>query len=114
MKKKKDEYITYFTPEYIYIPFDNQDLLSFNNNMEVYNNSYLGKRKIDTVITNSEKVSKTLLKKYETKEQKDLVPNDIENVKITNIRKPLVTIADGTLKHDSLKLGLEIMNTLTK
>ena len=76
--------------------------------------SYLGNRKVDTVITNSEKVSKTLLKKYETQEQKDLVLNDIENIKISNIRKPLVTIADGTLKHDSLKLGLEIMNILAK
>ena len=77
-------------------------------------NSYLGNRKIDVVITNSAKVSKTLLKKYETREQKDLILNDPENINITNIRKPLVTIADGTLKHDSLKLGLEILNTLAK
>ena len=77
-------------------------------------NSYLGKKKIDTVITNSSKISKTIQKKYETQEQKDLVINDAENISITNIRKPLVTMADGTLKHDSLKLGLEIMNSLTK
>jgi uncharacterized cofD-like protein len=77
--------------------------------------SYLGKKKIDTIITNSEKVSKTLLKKYETEEQKDLVINDSENISINNIRKPLVTLAsDGTLKHDSVKLGLEIMNLLAK
>lgn len=77
-------------------------------------NSYLGKKKIDTVITNSSKISKAVQKKYETQEQKDLVINDAENIGITNIRKPLVTMADGTLKHDSLKLGLEIMNSLTK
>lgn len=76
--------------------------------------SYLGKKKIDAVITNSEEVSKTLLKKYETQEQKDLVINDAKNIKITNIQKPLVTLADGTLKHDSVKLGLEIMNLLEK
>lgn len=78
-------------------------------------NSYLGEKKIDTIITNSEKISKTLLKKYETEEQKDLVINDPENININNIRKPLVSLADdGTLKHDSVKLGLEIMNLLTK
>ena len=78
-------------------------------------NSYLGKRKIDTVITNNKKISRTLLKKYETEEQKDLVINDSDNINITNIKKPLVTLAeDGTLKHDSVKLGLEIMNLLTK
>ena len=78
-------------------------------------NSYLGKKKIDAVITNSKKISASLLKKYETEEQKDLVINDPENIDITNIRKPLVALAeDGTLKHDSVKLGLEIMNLLTK
>ena len=77
-------------------------------------NSYLGKRKIDAVITNNEKISKRVLKKYETQEQKDLIINDSENISISNIRKPLVTMEDGTLKHDSVKLGLEIMNILTK
>ena len=77
-------------------------------------NSYLGNKKIDTVITNKEKVSDRLLKKYETEEQKDLVINDKENINITNIQKPLVTNSDGTLKHDSVKLGLEIMYLLTK
>lgn len=77
-------------------------------------NSYLGNKKIDAVITNSEKVSKRILKKYETEEQKDLVINDYDNIKISNIQKPLVTMEDGTLKHDSVKLGLEIMNILTK
>ncbi len=77
-------------------------------------NSYLGDRKIDAVITNNSKINKRVLKKYETEEQKDLVLNDEKNINITNIQKPLVTLADGTLKHDSLKLGLEIMNLLTK
>ena len=34
--------------------------------------SYLGKRKIDIVMTNSEKISKKIQRKYETMEQKDL------------------------------------------
>ena len=77
-------------------------------------NSYLGKKKIDAVITNSEKISKRVLRKYETEEQKDLVLCDEENIDIEVVQKPLVTMADGTLKHDSVKLGLEIMNILTK
>lgn len=78
-------------------------------------NSYLGKRKIDVVITNNKKVDKKLLKKYETKEQKSLVEVDSENIKIENINKPLVKLdVDNTLKHDTIKLGLEIMNVLAK
>ncbi len=77
-------------------------------------NSYLGKRKIDTVITNSEKIRKRIQKKYETLEQKDLIVVDDKNISIENVKKPLVTMTDGTLKHDSVKLGLEIMNILTK
>ena len=76
-------------------------------------NSYLGKKKIDTVITNSERFSKRIQKKYETLEQKDLVEVDDKNIKINNVKKPLVKIADGVIRHDSVKLGLEIMNILT-
>lgn len=76
-------------------------------------NSYLGKKKIDTVITNSERISKRIQKKYETLEQKDLVEVDDKNIKINNVKKPLVKIADGVIRHDSVKLGLEIMNILT-
>ena len=77
-------------------------------------NSYLGKRKIDTVITNNEKISKKIQRKYETMEQKDLVEIDDKNIKITNVKKPLVKIEDDMIRHDSVKLGLEIMNILTK
>jgi uncharacterized cofD-like protein len=77
-------------------------------------NSYLGKKKISTVITNNAKINKRVLRKYETEEQKDLVLCDEENLNIEVVQKPLVTMADGTLKHDSVKLGLEIMNILTK
>src|SRR5574344_2124211 len=77
-------------------------------------NSYLGKRKIDTVITNSEKVSKSVQKLYETLEQKDLVIVDKENITIQNINKPLIKIENNFIRHDSVKLGLEIMNLLTK
>jgi uncharacterized cofD-like protein len=75
-------------------------------------NTYLGKKKIDTVITNSDVVSKTIQKKYETLEQKDLVEVDDDNININNVKRPLLKIEDGMIRHDSLKLGLEIMNIL--
>ncbi len=78
-------------------------------------NSYLGKRKIDSVIVNNQKISKTFLKKYQTLEQKDPVILDKENIKTTIISKPLLVVAeDNTLKHDNIKLGLELLNYLIK
>lgn len=77
-------------------------------------NSYLGKRKIDIVITNSEKVSKKIQRKYETLEQKDLVKIDDKNIDIVNIKKPFIKIENDVIRHDSIKLGLEIMNILIK
>ena len=76
--------------------------------------SYLGKRKIDIVMTNSEKISKKIQKKYETMEQKDLVKVDDKNIKIEHIKRPFVKIEDNVIRHDSIKVGLEIMNILIK
>ncbi len=74
--------------------------------------SYLGKRKVDTVITNKSKLSAKLVKKYMTLEQKDLVKVDKENIKITNISKPLTKLDGEIIRHDAIKIGLEIMNIL--
>ena len=40
--KKTQEYITYLTPEFIYVPFDDERLLNISKTRKVYNNSYLG------------------------------------------------------------------------
>lgn len=77
-------------------------------------NSYLGKRKIDTVITNSEEISTETQKIYETTEQKDLVIIDDENIEIENVSKPLIRVENNVIRHDNLKLGLEILNILSK
>lgn len=77
-------------------------------------NSYLGEKKIDVVVTNNEKISKSVQKIYETKEQKDLVVIDRNNISCTHISKPLVKIENDVIRHDNMKLGLEIMNILTK
>ena len=42
MEKQVQEYITYLTPEYIYIPYDNEMLLTLNKNKLVYHNMSLG------------------------------------------------------------------------
>ena len=42
--KKVNEYITFLSPEFIFVPFDKQELLSLNRNGKVFNNSFLGKR----------------------------------------------------------------------
>lgn len=89
------------------------DGFSVSDHIKLLNN-YLGKRKIDTVITNNEKISKTIQKKYETLEQKDLVKIDDKNIDIENVKKPLIKIEDEMIRHDSVKLALEIMNILTK
>lgn len=77
-------------------------------------NSYLGEKKIDVVVTNNEKISKNVQKIYETKEQKDLVVIDRNNISCTHVSKPLVKIENDVIRHDNMKLGLEIMNILTK
>jgi len=45
MNKKVQEYITYLSPEFIYIPFDDIELLQIKKNKLVYNNLYLGNTK---------------------------------------------------------------------
>lgn len=77
-------------------------------------NSYLGEKKIDTVITNSDKVSKSIIKKYRTLEQKDLVETDSKKIKAKLVEKPLLKMEGEYLRHDAVKIGLELMNILIK
>lgn len=76
---------------------------------------YLGKDSIDVVIASNTKISEKLLKKYETEEQKDSVRIDYENMKDKKcqiIESDLLTTADGTIKHNSLKLSSIIFSYL--
>lgn len=77
-------------------------------------NSYLGNKKIDVVITNNEEISRETQMIYETTEQKDLVIVDDENIKIENVSKPLIRVENNVIRHDNLKLALEIINILSK
>ena len=42
--QKIQEYLTFLSPEFIYVPFDKQELLSLPKSMEVFNNSLLGEK----------------------------------------------------------------------
>ena len=42
MSKEIQKYITYLSPEFIYVPFDRMDLLHIKRSKLVQNNYYLG------------------------------------------------------------------------
>lgn len=76
-------------------------------------NSYLGNKKIDTVIVNKEKVNENLAKKYETLEQKDQVKYDKEELDKLNaeiISDDFVKIEDGVIRHNIKKLAFHIFS----
>ena len=78
---------------------------------------YIGKDTIDVVIASNTKISKEMLAKYETEEQKDEVPIDYENIKKAKyelIEDDLLTTVDGTIKHNSLKLSSVIFSYLMR
>lgn len=78
---------------------------------------YIGKDTIDVVIASNTEVSKEMLMKYESEEQKEQVPIDYENIKKAKyelIEDDLLTTVDGTLKHNSLKLSSLIFSYLMR
>lgn len=78
-------------------------------------NEYLGKRKVDYVIANKAKISGKLAEKYATKEQKDPVLLDLENVKKLckeAIVDDLVIVEKGVFRHDYFKLGYLIFSLI--
>ena len=78
---------------------------------------YLGKNTIDAVIATTNNTNDELLDKYATEEQKDPVRIDYENIIKQNyelLEGDLLTTADGTIKHDSLKLSSIIFSYLMR
>lgn len=76
-------------------------------------NEYLGERKVEYVIANSEKISGTLADKYSTEEQKDPVILDRDELKKIckeAIIDDLVIIENGVFRHDYFKLGYLIFS----
>lgn len=71
-------------------------------------NSYLNNKKIDAVIASNSKISDEVINKYHTEEEKERVFIDnknIEDIGCELLEGDLITLKDGTLKHDSLKLA---------
>ena len=78
---------------------------------------YLGKDEIDVVVASNTRILYEMLKKYETEEQKDQVMIDYDNIrkgKYELIEDDLITTADGTIKHNSLKLSSVIFSYLMR
>lgn len=76
-------------------------------------NSYLGKKKIDSVIVNTGKISKKLVKKYETLEQKDIVDVDLKELKtiVDNvIANKYAVVEDNVIRHNVIKLSSDIFS----
>lgn len=90
------------------------DDYTVSKHVEVLNN-HLGNKKIDFVIVNNGKISKEYLKKYHREEQKDPViidKKELKNQKIKLIEDDFVSVEDGSLKHDAIKLSLKIFEEL--
>jgi len=78
-------------------------------------NEYLDKRKVDVVIANNGKIEPNIINKYASLEQKDPVILDKQNLKgIEIISDDLVKVEEGSLRHDTLKLSLDIFSYLLK
>ena len=80
-------------------------------------NQYLDTKKIKAVIASNTKIDKSLAEKYSTTEQKDLVEIDYKELESTGtelIEADLLTLVEGTIKHDSIKLGNLIFNYMMR
>ena len=78
-------------------------------------NQYLGKKKVDAVIVNNGKITNKIVKKYETKEQKNPVKVDVKSSKdLEVISDNLVCIIDGVIRHNDTLLGYHIFSYLLK
>jgi uncharacterized cofD-like protein len=80
-------------------------------------NSYLGERKIETVIANSGKIPQSFIDKYHREEEKDPVLIDEENLKLMDVKlihDDFVMKKSDSLKHDAIKLSLKIFEEIIK
>lgn len=79
-------------------------------------NSYLGTKKISIVVANNAPISKEMVERYE-KESKEQVIIDGEELlksKVELIESDLITLEDGTIKHNGLKVSSIIFSYLMR
>lgn len=79
-------------------------------------NKYLGKKKIEVAIINKEFIPDTIVKKYETLEQKSpvIIDEELENLGIEIIKEDLVDIVNDQIRTDTLQLAFAIYSYLIK
>jgi uncharacterized cofD-like protein len=90
------------------------DKFKVSNHVKLLN-SYLGKRKIDIVVVNNGEITKSMAKKYETKEKKDPVIYDEEETKKLVDRvivDDFIDESSGILRHNALNLGFYIFKEM--
>lgn len=78
-------------------------------------NKYLGNRKVDAIVVNNGIIDKKLIEKYSTKEQKDLVEIDYENLKKLNIdliENNYVIIENDYIRHNALRVAIDVFSYL--
>ncbi len=76
---------------------------------------HLGVGGVNIVLANGETINKEMAKKYATREQKDPVlidENKLKKMNIELIKDNLISIENGFLRHDSLKVGYLIFSYL--
>lgn len=90
------------------------DGLTVSKHLEILNN-YLGKRKIDVVLVNNGKISNEALLKYKDSEAKEPTVIDVKEIKklgVKIIEDNLVTLDNGVLRHNSIRVALNIYSCL--
>ncbi len=92
------------------------DDFSVSHHIKLLNN-YLGKRKIDAVVVNTGTIEEEIIKKYESKEDKDLVFVDYDNLKKLNvdiIKGDYVVLDKKRIRHNSLRVAIDILSYLVE
>lgn len=80
-------------------------------------NKYLDNKKIDVVVASNSKIDSNIALKYETKEQKDPVVIDYEELEKMNvelIEDDLLIIEENRIRHDSLRLSSLVFSYLMR
>lgn len=78
---------------------------------------YIGKDTVDVVLASNTVIDEEILRKYETKEQKDQVRIDKENMvgkKYELIEADLLTTEEGKITHNSMKISSIIFSYLMR
>ena len=78
---------------------------------------YIGKDTVDVVLASNTVIDEEMLRKYETKEQKDQVRIDKENMvgkKYELIEADLLTTEEGKITHNSMKISSIIFSYLMR